>query len=87
MKNVLGENYIDGHNGSVYVIVNKDSQYTLTTSTSSGSVKVNLTQIEEVGGYITKTTRTTNVNCLTSSNLFNISTNYGNLTVLDTNFA
>ena len=52
------------------------------------NVKVNLTQTEESFGYTQKTTRTTNVNCYsTSSNKFIISTNHGDLTVLDTNFA
>lgn len=87
MNNVYGDNYIDGKNGNVKIVVNKDSVYTLTTSSMYGNVKVNLTQITEYGGYTTKTSRTTNVNCLSSTNSLIASTKHGNLTVLDTTFA
>ena len=87
MKNVFGENLIDGKNGNVKVVVNKDSQYVLKTLSSNGTVRVNLTQTTECFGYTTKEERLTNVNCSTSQNILNITTNYGNLLVLDTNFA
>ena len=87
MLNAYGKNSILGNNGSVRVVINKDSQYTLKTLSQNGNVRVNLTQISEYNGYTTKTLRTTNVNCSSSTNLLNISTNYGDLTVLDTNFA
>ena len=87
MNNVYGNNYIDGKNGDVKVTVNKESVYVLTTSTTSGSVRVNLTQIPEYRGYTTKDERETKVNCSSSSHNFKVSTNHGDLTVLDTNFA
>lgn len=87
MRNVYGKNDIAGKNGNVNVVVNKDSSYTLQTSSNSGNVRVNLTQISEFNGYTEITPRITNVNCSSSSNSLTISTNKGNLTVLDTNFA
>jgi hypothetical protein len=87
MKNVYGTNNIDGKNGSVYVVVNKNSSYILQTSSNAGNVRVNLAQIPEYNGYTQKTARTTNVNCNSSSHSLTVRTNQGDLTVLDTCFA
>lgn len=87
MKNVYGTNQVSGNNGEVKVVINKDSSYELTTSSKSGGVRVNLTQTTEYNGYTTKEIRTTKVNCDSSTNNFTVSTNQGNLIVLDTNFA
>jgi len=87
MNEVYGHNYIDGRDGRISVVINKDSQYVLKTSSSNGGVRVNLAQIAEYNGYTTKTERTTYVNCVTSNNTLTVTTNYGRLTVLDTNFA
>ncbi len=86
MQNAYGNNNIVGHNGSVYVVIGKESVYKLTTSSTAGNVRVNLTQTPEYNGYTTRDLRTTYVNCKSSSNNLTISTNYGDLTVLDTNF-
>lgn len=86
MQNIYGTNSILGNNGSVNVVINKDAEYILKTSTVGGSVRVNLTQISEFGGYRTKEARTTKVNCSSSSESLTVTTNYGDLTVLDTNF-
>ena len=90
MNDVVGENVITGNKGSVYVKINKDSKYKLKTTSISGSVRVNLTQVPEYNGY-KNVDRETFVNCVeadaeASSNVFKIHTNTGSLTVLDTNF-
>ena len=87
MKNVYGKNLIAGNNGSVNVVVDKDAEFMLKTSSTAGSVRVNLTQIPEYNGYTTRELRTTNVNCNSSTNLLTVNSNYGSLTVLDSNFA
>lgn len=87
MNDVLGENYLDSVDGNIFVSVNKDSKYLLTTSSEYGNVRVNLTQTSEYNGYTTKTSRTTKVNCSTSANKLTVSTSHGNLTILDTNFS
>lgn len=87
MKNVYGTNSITGNNGSVNIVIDKNSSYTLTTSSAGGDVRVNLTQIPEYNGYRNKDSRTTNVNCAASSNTLTATINYGDLTILDTNFA
>ena len=85
MKDVCGTNSISGKHGEVNVVINKDSVYTLTTSSTAGNVRVNLTQISEYKGYTTKENRITNVNCVNSTNTFAVTTENGNLTILDTN--
>ena len=87
MKNVYGNNSIEGKNGNVKTVINKDSEYILTTQSNSGNVKVNLMQIASFGGYKTKTLTTTNVNCTSSANSLTVTTNNGDLTILDTKFA
>jgi len=84
MNNVCGENEIIGNNGNVNVVVNYQSIYTLTTSSVLGNVRVNLLQTSNFNGYTSKLSTQTNVNCNTiSSNLLNVSTHRGNLTLLD----
>ncbi len=83
MNDVSGSNSIYGNDGNVNIVINDTSDYILNTSTSTGNVRVNLKQISESGGYRTKTATTTNVNCNSSSNNLNVSTNAGNLTILD----
>ena len=91
MNNVLGNNAITGKNGSVYVKVNKDAKYTLKTTSTSGSVRVNLTQIPNHNGYTDLDHPAVNVNCNAedaeaTANKLSISTNNGSIIVLDTNF-
>jgi len=89
MKDVKGLSSIVANSGAVYVKVNKNAKYKLATK-SDGSVRVNLAQIAQYGGYTTKDLTTTYVNCTSStfdSNVLEISTTTGNLTVLDSNFA
>jgi len=87
MNNIYGENSIDGTNGLVDVVINKDSNYELTTKSNAGYVRVNLAQISQYNGYTTKTETKTNVNCSSSVNKLSVSTNNGDLKILDTNFA
>lgn len=90
MKNVLGENEVQSQNGEIKVIVEKTSEYKLTTKTISGNVRVNLTQTAEYNGYTTKDERVTAVNhnaSDTSSNSLTVTTEKGDLLILDTNFA
>jgi len=87
MNNIYGENAIDGTNGLVDVVINKDSNYELTTKSNAGYVRVNLAQISQYNGYTTKTETKTNVNCSSSVNKLSVSTNNGDLKILDTNFA
>ena len=87
MNAVYGKNSISSENGNIRVVVNKNAIYELKTQTTTGNVRVNLTQISEYNGYTTKTLRTTNVNCNSSLDKLNISTTAGSLIVLDTNFA
>ena len=87
MNDVLGGNEVLGKNGSVNIVVNKDSKYALMTKSESGNVRVNLAQIIQYNGYTDKAFTQTNVNCETSTNTFVASTNDGDLKILDTNFA
>lgn len=87
MSGVYGINTLQANNGFAHVVINKNSSYTLKTSSQGGNIRVNLTQISEYNGYTTKEERTTNVNCSSSSKLFTATVNMGNLTILDTNFA
>ena len=86
MNNVYGNNNIVGHNGNIYVVVEKSSIYKLKTSSTAGNVRVNLTQTPEYNGYTSRDLRITYVNCSNSTHNLDISTNYGDLTVLDSNF-
>jgi len=87
MNNIYGNNSIVGNNGSVNVVINKTSSYILKTSSSSGNVRVNLTQIPEYNGYTTKQDRTTYVNCTESSHSLKVTSIDGDLKIFDTNFA
>ncbi len=88
MNDVIGSNEISGKNGNLSLVVNKDSVYSLLTKSTSGNVRVNLTQTIQYGGYTDKEHPQTNVNCSsTSSNLLIATTTSGNLSILDTNFA
>ena len=89
MKDVIGSSSVVGNTGSVFIKVNKNSVYKLKTE-SEGSVKVNLAQISQYGGYTTGILTTTYVNCDSSdykNNTLEVSTKTGNLTILDSNFA
>lgn len=89
MKDIVGVSSINGNSGNVYVKVNKYSIYKLITE-SKGSVRVNLTQIPQYGGYRTKEETITYVNCNTNfntQNILEVKTGSGDLTILDTNFA
>lgn len=87
MNNINGKNSVNAGNGSLKVVVNKDSSYILSTQSSGGAVRVNLTQTSEYNGYTDKDLTTTNVNCSTSSNTLSATVAKGYLTILDTNFA
>ncbi|MBQ8615241.1 MAG: DUF4097 family beta strand repeat protein, partial [Clostridia bacterium] len=87
MQNIYETNSIEGNNGTINIVVNKDSQYVLKTSSAGGSVRVNLTQTSEFGGYRNQELITTYVNCSSSTNSLDVTTNNGSLTILDTNFA
>ena len=54
MKNVFGENIIEGKTGSVSLIIDTNAKYKLYTKTNSGNVSVNLAQISNFGGYTEK---------------------------------
>ncbi len=82
MSDVYGENSINGNNGNVKVVVESTSKYILTTSSNSGSVRVNLLQTSDFGGY-TDLNKTTKVNCESSDNSLLVSSNKGSITVLD----
>jgi len=89
MSDIVGLSSIEVNTGSVYVKINKLSKYKLTTK-SEGSVRVNLAQIPNYGGYTTKQETTTYVNCTSTTygaNVLDVSTTSGDLTILDTNFA
>lgn len=87
-RDVLGANTIAGRNGEVFVKVDTTDSYKLTTKSDAGSVRVNLAQISEHGGYKTKEIKTTNVNGCpdNTKNTLVITTVDGNLTVLDSLF-
>lgn len=80
--------FIKGKNGSVYVTIPNECVYTLTTKSDNGNVRVNLTQIPNYGGYTNRETILTNVNCdsAVGQNRLIVSTSYGDLTILDSNF-
>ena len=83
MNDVCGENSIAGKDGNINVVVNTSSQYILKTSSKTGNVRVNLAQIEQSYGYTSQEEQTTLVNCSNSTNTLTVSTNQGNLTLLD----
>ncbi len=84
MHDVIGESNIVGANSNISVTISAEAQFLLTTE-AGGKVSVNLSQISNVGtgGYTTGSHTETFINCLTSTNSLNITTN-GNLTVRDT---
>ncbi len=90
MSDVCGDNNIVGKNGSVYVVVNHLSVYKLTTNPTTptkGNVRVNLMQVSNYFGYRTKSEVITYVNSTSSSynnNTLTVSTEKGDLTLLDT---
>lgn len=88
MRDVKGANSIQGANGSVNLVVGDEvvgnqAQYILTTSSTAGNVRVNLSQTEHFEGYTTRATTVTSVNCSSSSNSLTVSTLNGDLQVLD----
>ena len=83
MNDVCGENSIAGKDGNINVVINTSSQYILKTSSKTGNVRVNLAQIEQSYGYTSQEEQTTLVNCSNSTNTLTVSTNQGNLTLLD----
>ena len=88
-NNIVGSNSITSNKGSVYVVVNKNASFKLTTQSQTGKVNVNLTQIPEYLGYTTKETRTEYINSTSSTynnNELIVATESGNLSVYDTNF-
>ena len=90
MRDVLGVNSIVGDTGSVSLIINKDSQYTLTTKSDAGNVSVDLMQVDVTVGNIGYTSReetTTRVNLKeweSSENSLVVTTTSGDLTIRDT---
>jgi len=89
MSDIVDTSSINGKKGSIFVRVNKNSKYKLVTKSES-SVRVNLAQIPNYGGYTTGEETTTYVNCSETTfgnNVLNVSTTSGDLTILDTNFA
>ena len=85
MKNVYGENSIKSNSNNIFVQVEKTSIYTLTTSSSHGSVRVNLAQIAEYNGYTDISRRITYVNSTSiSSNSLTVRTAGGHMVVVDT---
>ena len=83
MSNVCGENSVYGNNGTVKIITKADANFNLTTSSSSGCVRVNLLQIPNSGGYTTTSSKTTEVNNGSTSNTLTVSSIEGSLTILD----
>lgn len=84
-NNVYSNSSIKTNKGSVYVKVNKDSQFMLNSNTNSGAVRINLTQTEVYNGW-TNQTLTKAINCSTSTNSINIGTNSASILMLDSNF-
>ena len=85
MINVFGTNDIKTNSNSCFVKITKTATYTLTTNSSHGSVRVNLTQTPEYNGYTDITKRVTHVNSSSQcANTLNVSTESGHLTLVDT---
>lgn len=83
---ICGINKIEGNNGSVFLKVDKDLKYKLTTSSIAGNVRVNLAQIPNYNGYTDKQKRETFINTTSSIDELIVSTNNGDLTILDSYF-
>ena len=84
MKNVYGENIINGNNGSVNVNIERTASYLLKTESVSGNVSVNLAQLA-VNGYTAKELTTTEVNPpVNAANSLHVKTTGGSLKVTDT---
>ena len=86
MKNVFGENIIEGKTGSVSLIIDTNAKYKLYTKTNSGNVSVNLAQISNFGGY-TEKEHTEYVNGTVSdynNSTLTVTTTSGSLYIRDT---
>ena len=86
MRDVFGENIVEGKRGSVSMIINRYSKYRLHTKTDSGDVSVNLMQISGIGsGGYTDKERTEYINCTISSYsaTLDVTTTSGNLHIRD----
>ncbi len=90
---ICGQNKLEGQNGSVFVKIDKDLKYKLTTSSAKGNVRVNLAQIPDYNGYTYTKIKDTYVNT-TKANYEStnntdeliVSTTNGDLTILDSYF-
>ena len=88
LRNVLDDNFITAKNGNVNLIIEKSAVYKLVTKSTSGNVKVNLSQISNYGGYTFKDETTTYVNSTEdnyANNTLAVETVGGALKILDTN--
>ncbi len=88
LSNVSASNTINVGYGSAYIVVNKDSNYLLTSNTTKGSTRVNLSQISEYGGCTENITATNPLhvnNYSDSHNQLNVSATSGQITIIDTN--
>ena len=86
MRDVFGENVVNGKRGSVSLIINRYSEYRLHTLTNSGNVSVNLMQIAGTGtGGYTDKERTEYINCTIStfSATLEVTTTTGSLYIRD----
>jgi len=82
---VYSNSSIKTNKGSVFVKVDKNSQYMLNSKTTSGSVRVNLTQTEVYNGW-TNQTLAKAINCVSSTNSINLETISASILMLDSNF-
>ena len=89
MRNILGVSNIEVGSGFAKVVIDANATYDLTSTSDTGSTRVNLLQIEDFGGY-TKNISTTNplkVNGNTTTNAINLKSTSGSILVLDTKLA
>lgn len=82
---VHGNNNFTSDAGSFIVKVDKTSIFNLKILTTSGNVKANLTQSPVYGGWTDKEIDEF-INCNSSSNIIDIKSVSGSITVLDSNF-
>lgn len=71
--------------GSISIRVNKESAFELNSQTTSGAVRINLTQTPVYNGWTNKIVNE-KINCTSSDDKINISTNSGGILMLDSNF-
>lgn len=92
MKDIKQDNDIQVKNGSLNLVVNKDSLYTLTTHiTGNGNINVNLSQLP-IGGYNGKAFNTIEVNSneydsndyISGTNNLSVTATDGDINILDT---